>query len=305
MSLSISVDDAKKFSRADTAGYYTLNKRPTDQFSQLLQLRAVNGHEARFPVAEAADLKSLATTVSVTGQAVSTAMPTFAKHVATVSHFAAVLEVDSAVPTRYGNAANLHRELVKVKVAAVLDRWRSMLVAGDAVTAGEFDGLVELATDASQQISAGANPEPNVIAAGNLEDIVTMLDPQGPQSGRYLVMNQDAAAKLWAGAYAGQIAWANHPVIGPTQMVSGVPVLIDNFIPNNLGTAGKTAIFAVLLEGDVRLEGIYPAAHAGREIRVDGPYAKQTQDTLAYTIEFSMGLAAIGQPVAMLDDITI
>ena len=302
MSNSISIATAQQFSRAAVPGRYVLDGRPQDHFSPLLRARAIDGHEVRVNLVDATSLTSHATTVAATGVSVSASLPAFSTRTGKMAHFSGILETDSLIGTRYGNRANLLRELINIKVGAVLDLWRTMLIDGDETTSGEFDGLTQIATDLGTSFTAVSNPESGAVMAGNLENLAAVLDAQGAMEHRYFVMNATAFEKIYANYYSGQIEWIDHPVVGRTQAITGVPVLLNDFIPISGDT---TTIYAVLLDGPGRLEAIFPAAQAGREIRVEGPFLKESSEPEFYRVNFDAGLVALGTAVAKLEAVDV
>jgi hypothetical protein len=111
------------------------------------------------------------------------------------------------------------------------------------------------------------------------------------------VVGGDAYFVMHAKAYR-HLARNNYPdaeyvrldPVGWAPAIAGVPVLIDNFIPTDVG-GDTTSIYAVVVGEDKGLCGISPSADRGGEIAVKGPFVKATSDAIWYHVSWNVGLA--------------
>jgi len=268
---------------------------PADQFRQVLPVWGVSGWKVRLNAAESSDLASYATTVGATGTAVSAALPTFSVLEGKMSHLAAILEADSVLGDRYGSGNRLLRHLVKLKTLAVLSLWQKLLIAGDSTNAGEFDGLKKLVASGGTSFDAGTyGGVANKVNPGELERCAAMLSSRGNLDNRYFVMNAVAFGHLAQNNYKTQIRMQDHPLLGTVPVISGVPVLLDNWIPTNEGAgSNQTRIYAVLIGPPAGLVGLVPKARVGREVQVRGSNLVEATDRQIFTVSFVGGLLAM------------
>lgn len=304
-SSSISPTTAAGFSRPDVAGFYTVKNEKLDELLPHLRVRAIAGHQVRYPTVEGAALETFTTVVGSLDQAVSTTWPALGKSEGAISRFVSNAEINEQVTRRYGSFNNILRELLKVRVRSLLAAFSDKVVNGDpSVNAAEFKGLKKHATDAGKTLGAGdAAGTPGVLGSGDIETAVNLLRP-GRGGSVLLLGNADAYKMLSrSAAYAGQISWAHDPISGhPVRMISGVPLLRNDFIKTASGT---TDLIAVAVSGEQRVEIIYPRANAGREIRIEGPFHAQGAAREQYVVAASLGFVGIGEPVAMVGSINV
>jgi hypothetical protein len=292
---TISISAAQGFSNPAILDRLQPIHLPADQLREVLPVWGVSGWKVRLNAAEASDLASYATTVGATGVAVSTSLPAFSVLEGKMAHLAAILEADSVLGDQYGSRSRLLRHLVKLKTLAVLSRWQKLLVTGDSANAGEFDGLKKLADASSSFLEAGTyGGVPNKVNPGEMERCVAMLSSRGNLDNRYFVMNVAAFGHLAQNYYAGQIRMQDHPLFGSLPHISGVPILLDNWIPTNEGVGGnETRIFAVLIGPPAGLVGLVPKARVGREVQVRPPSVVEGTDRQVFKVSFVGGLLAM------------
>jgi len=238
---------------------------------------------------------SYATTVGATGVAVSTSLPAFSVLEGKMAHLAAILEADSVLGDQCGSGSRLLRHLVKLKTLAVLSRWQKLLVTGDSATAGEFDGLKKLTDVGANFFEAGTfGGIPDKVNPGEMERCAAMLSSRGNLDNRYFVMNVAAFGHLAQNYYGGQIRMQDHPLLGTLPVISGVPVLLDNWIPTNEGVGNnETRIYAVLIGPPAGLVGLIPKARIGREVQVRTRSLVEGTDRQIFKVSFVAGLLAM------------
>jgi hypothetical protein len=297
---TISISAAQGFSNPAIPDRLQPIHLPADQLRQVLPVWGVSGWKVRLNAAESSDLASFATTVGATGAAVSAALPTFSVLEGKMAHFAAILEADSVLGDAYGSGNRLLRHLVKLKTLAVLSLWQKKLVSGDSVAAGEFDGLKKLADMHANSFPAGDfGGVPNKVNPGEMERCAALLSSRGNLDNRYFVMNVAAFGHLAQNNYKTQIRMQGHPLLGTVPVISGVPILLDNWIPTNEGVgSNETRIYAVLIGPPAGLVGLVPNARVGREVQVRGPNLVEGTDRQVFTVSFVGGLLAMDPDAA-------
>jgi hypothetical protein len=187
-----------------------------------------------------------------------------------------------------------------------LARFQYQLVRGDGTQSGQFDGLARLGSTNSFGADGG-NPNGGVVAKGEVEKVVAALSSNGGVQGRYLVMRTSAFHHLYRHDYANQVFVVVHPRLGPLPAISGVPVLLDDYVPGDqtkgAGT-NLTTVFAVNLGKGRGLCGLLPRKNLGREVRIRGPFGKEGTDKLFFDLTAQFGLAQYQYPaVAALDGV--
>jgi len=295
---SITTTQAAGFSVGAVPGRYYLDQRPTDQFFDVLPFIPIEGHELIVNVIDASEangpgLSTLAD-AEAAGAAISGTMPTITTRSFPLKRISAEMPVDSIIPTKYGSHRDILAGLINIKVEAVRDHCKFLLVRGDSsVNAEEFDGLVRLAAVYSQQTGAASDAaNGGTVAAGEVELILTMLNPRPSSENCYLVMHAKAYKHLVKNSYT-DVEYITHQILGQLPAIAGIPILIDNFIPLNetRGTSNDTtSIYAVMLGEDLGLCGLYPAAVKGTEIQVRGPVVKEGTDTMWYHVSWDVSL---------------
>lgn len=292
---TISISAAQGFSNPAIPDRLQPIHLPADQLRQVLPVWGVAGWKVRLNAAESSDLASYATTVGATGAAVSAALPAFSVLEGKMAHLAAILEADSVLGDQYGSGNRLLRHLVKLKTLAVLSLWQKLLVSGDSAAAGEFDGLKKLTAVNGKSFPAGDyGADANKVNPGEMERCVAMLSSRGNLDNRYFVMNVAAFGHLAQNHYRTQIRTQDHPLLGTVPVISGVPVLLDNWIPTNEGAgSNQTRVYAVLVGPPAGLVGLVPKARVGREVQVRGPNLVEGTDRQIFAVSFVGGLLAM------------
>lgn len=296
---SITTSEAANLSISAVRGRYYVNFRPTDHLFDILPFVTVEGHELKLStvpsgsVASDPGLSQYATATTAGGSLNST-MPTVTALTFAVERMTAELPINSAIPGVYGSHADITQALVELKVNAVRDLYKKLLARGDSTTAGEFDGLKKLASDYTQELGANAsNANGGTVQAGEIEELLTMLDPRSPSQNCYLVMNARAYKHLVKNNYT-DVEYVTHEVLGTIPAIAGVPILIDNYLPLD-ETKGSgtdlTSIYAVMLGEDIGLAGITAASAGGDPIQVRGPVVKEGSDLMWYHVSWDAGLA--------------
>jgi hypothetical protein len=292
---SITTTQAAGLSIGSIPGRYYLDKRPTDQLYDILPFIPIEGHELVLNVIDAtgSTLPGLAdlADAEAAGAAIDATMPTIATRTFPLKRISAEMPVDSIIPGKYGSHRDIVQGLLNLKVEAVRDHCRTLIARGDSsVNAEEFDGLAKLAALYSQEVTAN-NGAGGTALKGEIEKLLTLLNPRPTNQNVYLVMHAKAYEHLVRNNYT-DFEYVEHAVLGQLPSFAGVPVLIDNFIPTNEApTSTGTSIYAVMLGENVGLCGIYPAAVQGGEIQVRGPVVKESTDTMWYHVSWDVGLA--------------
>ena len=293
---SISTTQAAGFSVGAVPGRYYLDQRPTDQFYDVLPFVPIEGHELVLNIVDAtgSTLPGMAdyADAEAAGAAINSTMPTITTRTVGLKRVSAEMPVDSIIPAKYGSHRDIIEGLIAVKIESVRDHCRYLLAQGDSGTnAEEFDGLAKLASDFSQEATANSGSG-GTVQAGELEELLTMLNPRPSNEDVYFVMHADAYQHLVRNNYT-DVEYVDHPLLGTLPAFSGVPVLIDNYLPTNEApTSTGTSIYAVMLGEGTGLCGIYPAAVQGGEIQVRGPVVKEGTDTMWYHVSWDVALAA-------------
>ena len=292
---SITTTQAAGLSIASVPGRYYLDKRPTDQLYDILPFIPIEGHELVLNVVDASGstLPGLAdyADAEAAGAAIGSVMPTISTRTFALKRISAEMPIDSVIPGKYGSHRDIVSGLLNLKIEAVKDHCRALLIRGDSGTnAEEFDGLAKIASDNSQEIIANSGAG-GTVAAGELEELLTLLNPRPANDNVYYVMHAKAYEHLTRNNYT-DFELIEHEMLGALPAFAGVPVLINNYIPTNEDpTSTGTSIYAVTLGEDVGLCGIYPSAVSGGEIQVAGPVVKESTDTMWYHVSWDVGLA--------------
>jgi len=298
--VSITIPEARGLSVPDVAERYHYRERVTDQLFEVLPMEPIRGHVKRVNMVQADSLHTHATVVGANGDPVPATLPALSAEESVVSHFAARLEIDSAVVDRYSTHRDILRAQIEVKVAAVLSLFQLKLIEGNTANAGEFNGIDKLAEPYTVEAVNG-NVNGGEVQPGEIEKVIAEVSSRGGVQGRYLVMRTSAFHHLHRNHYSRQIFVIQHPRLGPLPSVSGVPILLDDFIPGDQ-TKGSgtnlTTIYAVNLGKPNGLCGIFPAGNAGREVLVRGPMTREGTDKMYFEISGQFGLTMYQAPAA-------
>ena len=292
---SITTAQAESFSIGSIPGRYYLDQRPTDQLYDILPFVPIEGHELVLNVVDAtgATLPGLAdfADAETAGAAIDSTMPTITTRTFALKRVSAEMPVDSVIPGRYGSHRDILQGLLNLKVEAVRDHCRYLIARGDSsVNAEEFDGLARLASVYSQEVTAN-NGAGGTVLAGELEQLLTLLNPRPTNENVYFVMHALAYEHLVRNNYT-DFEFVNHALLGQIPSFAGIPVLIDNYLPvDEAPTSTGTSIYAVCIGEDMGLCGIFPSAVQGGEIQVRGPVVKESTDTMWYHVSWDVALA--------------
>lgn len=305
--MSTTKTEAGYFSNAAKACGVALSARIQDQVFGLLPFKYIEGHQLDIAKVDASGISGYATVIPDTGGSPALTFPDVGTFQIPLTHFAAILEVDSLVVDQYGSHRDILRPLIDIKVAAIVDLFRNRLVNGEGA-AGEFSGLVELASTYANTVGAdgdAANGGP--VQAGEIEAMLAMLAPQHGLKNRYLVMNSQTLNSLRSGAYQNDVYFIEHPQEGPLPAIAGVPVLVNNHIRMDQikgASANLTSIFGIILEPDTGVFGILPCTNRGQEVRVLGPFLKEGSEILTFHLQMQAGVGLGNEDtVAALDGV--
>ena len=297
---SISTTEAANLSVSAVAGRYALDQRPTDQFFELLPFRPIDGHELRINGVDASSngLAGQADAEAAGGAIVST-MPAITARTFALKRISAEMPVDSIIPGIYGSHEDIVQALIQLKVDAVRDHAKLLLIEGDEGTnPEEFDGLQQLAADYSQATGANADgANGGTVLTGEIEELLSTINPRRTSANVYLVMHAKAYKHLVKNNYT-DVEHVRHELLGTLPSIVGVPILLDNFISTTevRGTSSTTtSIYAVLMGDEVGLCGIYPSSAVGQPIQVRGPVVKESTDTMWYHLSWDVGLACFNK----------
>lgn len=303
---SITLNEALKFSNSAIGERVSFDTPVLSQLPLLLDFEYVEGGSTYdINLADGSALASHA--VAGSGSAPPTTLPTISTRQNAMTYFASLLEVDSLILGHYGNHRDILRSLLTVKATAVLHSFFSAIFDGADGMSGTFKGLHKTADDNSNVVEAdNGAADGGAVQVGELEETAALLSASaGDLRNRYFVMHTDAYAHLYRGAYQGQIQFTKGP-LGMTPVVSGVPILLDNFIRTDRSHGvgvNLTTIYAVIL-GRAGITGVMPCASRGKEVRVRGPLLKEATDTEFYQLSMGAGLAYYNvDGVAMLDHV--
>jgi len=303
---SISTIDAAAFSASAIPGRCYYDQRPTCQLYELLPFIPIQGHELRINVAPSSALGTFADAEDA-GGALAQNWPSLTTRSFELVRISAELPVDGIITGVYGADNALLDTLVRIKVEAVRDRFKVMLFAGDpSINAAECLGLrrlVETVTLLSVRANSGAG---GTVLAGEVEALLALISTRWAGSDLYLVMHAKAYRHLLRHNYR-EVEFGRHSQLGWIPVISGVPVLIDNFIPTNVNVGfgeNTTSIYAVILGENHGLCGIHPAANPGGDILVRGPSIKSTSDAEWFHASWDVGIALYnGGALARLDGV--
>jgi len=297
---SITPTQAAGFTGPFIPDRYYYDCRPTDQLFDILGFEPIAGDQIQLNTIDASSLglSSLAGAVAA-GGTLNDTMPSISVRQYSLKRIAAEMPVDSSLLSKYGSQNDLLAALLQVKVNAVRDEFKRLLIRGDSGSdPDEFDGLIAMANTATNVMGAAGNAtDGGTVAKGEISALISFLNPRRSGGNAYLVMHADAYAHLLRNNYTDTEYFA-HPVLGTVPSISGFPVVVDNFVPTDQ-TKGSgtnlTSIFAVMLGKDVGVCGIYAAADEGQPIQVRGPVVKDGSDTQWYHVSWNVGLANYNQ----------
>lgn len=296
---SITTTQAAYLSVPDVAPGYVLDKRPTDQLFEVLPFKPIAGHELRLNAVDASSsgLSALAD-AEAAGAAIDSTMPTITERLFALKRISAEMPVASIIPGIYGTHRDIVQALLQLKVNAVRDHFKLLLIQGDTASPEEFDGLKKLATSYSQQFGANNSAaNGDTVQKGEIEELLNMLNPRPRTNNVYLVMHAKAYKHLVKNNYA-DVEFVQHALLGTVPCIAGAPVLVDNFISvaETQGSSSDcTSIYGVVLGDEVGLCGIYPASAVGQPIQVRGPVVKESTDTMWFHVSWDVGLACYGK----------
>lgn len=318
---SITNAEAADFSVGAIPGKYFLDKRPTSQLFRLLPFVPISGHALTFQGVKAGEgplaLPWLGLNFAGTSDGadpLDSDVPAPMGVTFEIKRLGAEIQMDGLVSTIYGSVNDIVHELIRVKVEAVRDLFKTLVIRGDPSTnADEFGGLkwmtgpggpFTMLAPVPQTIQANAGAGGTVLA-GEIESLLSLINPRlGPDS-CYLVMHAKAYEHLRRHNYP-DVEYFLDPDLGPVPTISGVSVLIDNYIPTNETYMAKTttSVYAVVIGEDQGLCGIYPAANEHNDIQVRGPYVKEARDREYYHVTWDVGLACFNSgAVARLEGV--
>jgi len=297
---SITTTQAAYLSVPDVAPSYVLDKRPTDQLFEVLPFKPIAGHELRLSAVDASSggLSALAD-AEAAGAAIDSTMPAITERLFSLKRISAEMPVASVIPGIYGTHRDIVQALLQLKVNAVRDHFKQLVIQGDSsVASEEFDGLKKLASSYSQQFGANNSAaNGDTVQKGEIEELLNLLNPRPRTNNVYLVMHSKAYKHLVKNNYA-DVEFVQHALLGTVPVIAGAPVLVDNFIPitETQGTSNDcTSIYGVVLGDEVGLCGIYPASAVGQPIQVRGPVVKEATDTMWFHVSWDVGLACYGK----------
>lgn len=291
---SITASEAGFFSGPYIPNRYYYDCRPTDQLFKILPFEPIAGKELQINRVDASTdgLRLFAGSVAP-GGSLQSGMPTVSTRTYEITRIAAEMPVDSSLLPKFGSQNDLLGALIQLKVNAVRDQFKWLMINGDSGTSGQFDGLGVMTTTSSNVFGADDdNANGGTVLKGEIEELIAYLNPRDTEWNSYLVMHANAYMHLLKNNYTDTEYFA-HPVLGTVPAIAGVPVVIDNFIPTDetKGTSSDlTSIYAVMVGKDVGLCGIYSAADEGQPIQVRGPVVKETADTQWYHVSWNVGL---------------
>ena len=297
---SITTTQAGYFSIGAIPERYALDQRPTDQLFEVLPFKPIEGHELRVNAIDASS-NGLAgyADAEAAGAAINSSMPTITERIFALKRISAEMPVDAIIPGIYGSHRDIVQELVKLKVEAVRDHFKLLLIQGDSsVNAEEFDGLQKLASSYSQETGANSDAaDGGTVQKGEIEELLATINPRRGAGNVCLVMHAKAYKHLVKNNYT-DVEHVPHALLGTVASIVGVPVLLDNFISiaeTRGGSNDCTSIYSVLLGDAAGLCGIYPSANAGQPIQVRGPVVKESTDTMWFHVSWDVGLGCFNK----------
>lgn len=291
---SITPTEAGYLSTAQISDRFHYDCRPTDQLFQVLPFIPIEGDSLKLGVISAAltGLSSYAGAVEA-GGAVITSMPSITTRSFAPAYIAGQLQINISTIGIYGNRADIVQACLNVKVDAVRDNFKTMLIEGSGAS-GQFSGIRALCTSYSQVFGAdNGNANGGTVAKGEVEKLLGYLHPRVTNRNTFLVMHPNAYRHLLKNNYQYE-EWVEQEQIGTVPVFAGIPVLLDEFIPvsETVGASNDcTSIYAVMIGKDVGLVGIYPSSAQGREIQVRGPVVKDVTDEMWYQVSWDAGIA--------------
>ncbi len=294
---SITPTQAGLFSGPSIPDQYFYDCRPTDQFFDILEFEPIAGKELQINVIDASNLglSPFAGAVAAGGVLNST-MPSVTSRTYGIKRIAAEMPVDSSLLSKFGSQNDLLAALLQVKVNAVRDEFKRLLIRGNSGSdPDEFDGLETLSNNFGNVTGAdGGGANGGDVLKGEMELLAAFLNPRKADGNAYFVMHAKAYMHLLKNNYT-DTEYFDHPVLGTVPAIAGVAVVLDNFIPLDevKGTnSNTTSIYAAMVGKNVGISGIYAAADEGQPIQVRGPVVKDGNDTQWYHVSWNAGLAA-------------
>ncbi len=294
---SLSVADAANFSPRDIPPRFYLDQRPTSQLFEMLPFAHVAAHELRLNYVAAGSLTGDVlqpllmnnADAEAAGAAIEATMPDTFTVTFPIRRISAEMPVDGIVTELYGADETLLKALVDVKIEAVRDRFKQLMITGTG-TDPQLRGIDVLATMNGRTFVAN-NGVGGSVLAGEMEKLLGLLDPRVAGRDVYFVMHAKTYRHLVRNNYP-DAEYRRIDPLGWVPVIAGAPVLIDNFIPTNVGAGSDTtSVYAVVLGEDKGLCGISPMADRGGEIAVKGPFVKATADAMWFHVSWNAGLA--------------
>ena len=215
----------------------------------------------------------------------------------------------------YGSSNDILHALIRLKVEALRDHFKSLVYRGDAsANSEEFDGLRRFTANMGtfdpvqpglERLAELAGGPGSAVQRGDIEGLLGMIDPRPEPDATYLVMHSKVFEHVARqGVLDSEVI--HDPDLGILSAVAGVPILIDDFAPvdESFEATTTSSIYAVVLGENTGLCGIYPSANEGAEIQVRGPFVKDDKDRSCYHLTWDIALAGFNSgAVARLKEI--
>lgn len=272
-----------------------LDKAPTNQLLQILPFAPVDGHELHLTTVDASGSLASHAGFETEGGTLVDTLPGTATRTYPIKRISSILEVYTLTQDKLSNSNDILQTLIDLKVRAVKDLFCTKLYTGDSGTAGEFSGVNQIASLASNVLGADDNnANGGTVRRGELEAARAMLQVSQPGAEVVFVMHAKGYKHLLTVNYS-DVEFVNHPVLGMLPSLAGTPIVIDNFISTTetKGTSNDcTSIYCMALGKGVGVTGIFPAHLQGKEISVRGPIPSETTGTMIYQISWEVAVAA-------------
>lgn len=203
------------------------------------------------------------------------------------------VDVDKFLSTTMDDVQSQVAIQIAAKAKGLARKFRRTLITGDNGTnAKEFDGIIQLCSDAgsSQNISAGTNG--NALTMSMLDELCDAI-PNGPTAifmRAGTIRAYRALVRAAGGVNAQEILLEDFG--RPMLTHNGVPILVNDFIPGNIaqGSSANTAsVFAVRLNEDDGLHGLWGGDKAGVQVEELGTV--QNKDAWRFRLKWYAGLA--------------
>lgn len=294
---SLSVAEAANFSPREIPPRFYLDQQPTSQPFEMLPFVPVAGHHLHLSYVEAGTLTGDVlqpalmnnADAEAAGAAINATMPGILTAIFPIRRISAEMPVDGIITELYGADESLLKALIDVKIEAVRDRFKQLMITGTGADP-QFRGIDALAA-MNNRFFVANNGVGGSVLAGEMEKLLGLLDPRAAGSDVYFVMHAKTYRHIVRNNYPDAEYMQIDPV-GWVPVVAGAPVLVDNFIPTDVGPGSDTtSIYAVVLGEDKGLCGISPNADRGGEIVVKGPYVKAASDAMWFHVSWNVGLA--------------